>query len=85
MVRINPELPELMKQKNRQLFKEQTDKGQLTGENIMVLCRIQFELFGPVLIILKFGEIEFILGVYPQIAMLYFFSYYHFYITSVKE
>lgn len=51
----------------------------------MVLCRIQFELFGPVLIILKFGEIEFILGVYPQIAMLYFISYYHFYITSVKE
>lgn len=85
MMRINPELPELMKQNNRQLFRELTDKGLLTGENVMVLCHIQFELAGPVLIILKFGETEFILGVYPQIAMLYFVSYYHFYITSVKE
>ena len=33
MMRINPELPELMKQNNRQLFRELTDKGLLTGEN----------------------------------------------------
>lgn len=78
MVRINPEAPELMKQNNRQMFKERTDKGQLTGENVMVLCHTQFESSGPALIILKFGEIEFLLGVYPQMAMLYFISYYHF-------
>lgn len=44
----------------------------------MVLCHIQFELSDPILPILKFGEIEFLSGVYPQTTMLYFISYCHF-------
>ena len=31
MMRINPELPELMKQNNRQLFRELTDKVIASG------------------------------------------------------